>query len=174
MFLFKYQKYSLIKNLRKIQLLSRFSSIIEHKKSIQDPESYWRKIANDISWIKKFSKVLDTSNSPFNKWFSDGNLNVSYNCIDIHCKEGRGTQNAIIFESPVTDTIKKYTYNELLDQVNKFSSLLVSEGVKKGDRVVIYMPNIPETLIAMLSCARIGKIIINFITLNFYNLILFL
>jgi propionyl-CoA synthetase len=88
----------------------------------------------------------------------NGILNISYNCLDVHCNEGRGEEIAIIFDSAVTNTIKKYTYNQLLVQVKKLSIVLSSEGVRKGDRVVIYMSNIPENLIAMLSCARIGAI----------------
>ena len=128
------------------------------KRSIEDPEGFWGEAARDIHWEKTWDKVLDDSNKPFYRWFTGGRLNTCYNALDLHIANGRGEQPALIYDSPVTDTIKVYTYNELRDQVARFAGVLKAQGVEKGDRVVIYMPMIPEAAIAMLACARIGAI----------------
>jgi propionyl-CoA synthetase len=134
----------------------------EYKKaydeSISDPEAFWGKIGEDIHWSKKFTKVLDDSNKPFYRWFPDGEMNTCYNAVDYHAENGRGDQAAIIYDSPVTNTVRKITYSELKDQVSKFAGVLASNGVTKGDRVILYMPMIPEAAVAMLACARIGAI----------------
>ena len=129
-----------------------------YEESICRTEQFWAKAAKEIHWYKPFEKVLDDSCKPFYRWFSGGELNTCYNAIDYHVHQGRGDQIAIIFDSPVTGEIKKFTYHELLTTVSKFAGVLSSFGVKKGDRVIIYMPTIPETAIAMLGCARIGAI----------------
>jgi len=126
--------------------------------SINDPEKFWGTIAEDCHWYKKWDKVLDDSNKPFYRWFVGGQMNTCYNAVDLHVDEGRGDQDAIIYDSPVTDTIKKYTFSQLKELVAAFSGVLTSKGVTKGDRVIIYMPMIPEAVIAMLGCARIGAI----------------
>jgi propionyl-CoA synthetase len=120
------------------------------------PEDFWGKVSEDIKWFKKLEVVLDSSNAPFYRWYKGGMMNTCYNCVDRHIEEGFGEQNAIIFDSPVTDTIRKITYNELSKDVNAFAGLLVEKGITKGDRVIIYMPNIPEAAVAMLACARLG------------------
>jgi propionyl-CoA synthetase len=102
--------------------------------------------------------ILDSSNPPFYRWFSDGELNTCYNALDRHVRDGRGDQAALIYDSPVTGTSRRYTYRELLDQVARFAGVLQGLGVTKGDRVVIYLPMIPEAAISMLACARIGAI----------------
>jgi propionyl-CoA synthetase len=129
-----------------------------HEQSINDPESFWGKIAEDCHWYKKWDKVLDDSNKPFYRWFVGGECNTCYNARDYHIENGRGDQAAVIYDSPVTDTIKKFTFSEFRDIVAKFSGVLTSLGVQKGDRVLIYMPMIPEALVAMLACARIGAV----------------
>ncbi|MGA3172905.1 MAG: propionyl-CoA synthetase [Syntrophorhabdales bacterium] len=129
-----------------------------YQRSIADPQAFWGEAARDIHWYKPYIKVLDAESAPFYSWFKGGELNTCYNAIDVHVLDGRGDQVALIYDSPVTDTIKKFTYNELLDLVSKCAGTLASLGVKKGDRVVIYMPTIPEAAIAMLACARIGAI----------------
>jgi propionyl-CoA synthetase len=129
-----------------------------HEQSINDPESFWGKIAEDCHWYKKWDKVLDDSNKPFYRWFVGGECNTCYNALDYHIENGRGDQAAVIYDSPVTDTIKKFTFSEFRDIVAKFSGVLTSLGVQKGDRVLIYMPMIPEALVAMLACARIGAV----------------
>ncbi len=129
-----------------------------YRQSIEDPEGFWGEIAEDIHWYKKWDTVLDDSNPPFYRWFVGGELNTCYNALDIHVEQGRGDMLALIYDSPVTDTITKYTYAELRDEVATFAGVLSEQGVEKGDRVIIYMPMIPEAAIAMLACARIGAI----------------
>ena len=114
--------------------------------------------AEDCHWYKKWDKVLDDSNKPFYRWFTGGEVNTCYNALDLHIENGRGGQHALIYDSPVTNTIRKYTYVQLRDEVARFAGVLVNQGVAKGDRVIIYMPMIPEAAIAMLACARIGAI----------------
>ena len=128
------------------------------QRSINDPVGFWGEAAEDCHWYKKWDKVLDDSNKPFYRWFVGGEINTCYNALDCHIEKGRGNQTALIYDSPVTNTIKKFTYTELRDEVAKFAGALVELGVKKGDRVIIYMPMIPEAIISMLGCARIGAV----------------
>ena len=130
----------------------------QHQRSLTGPSDYWLEIANDVHWYKKPTQGVDTSNSPFNTWFADGEINACYNAIDIHVANGRGEQVALIHDSPISNSHSTFTYNDLLDQISRFAGVLVSEGVSKGDRVMVYMPMIPEALIAVLACARIGAI----------------
>jgi propionyl-CoA synthetase len=130
----------------------------EFDRSIADPESFWGDAARAIDWYREPSVILDSSNPPFYRWFSDGELNTCYNALDRHVRDGRGDQEALIYDSPVTGTSRRYTYRELLDQVARFAGVLQGLGVTKGDRVVIYLPMIPEAAISMLACARIGAI----------------
>ncbi len=118
----------------------------------------WRSAADDIYWYQAPSTLLDDSNPPFNRWFPDGVTNACYNAVDIHVEQGRGDQLALIYDSPVTATKRSYTYAQLLDEVSRFAGVLASQGVEKGDRVIVYMPMVPEALISMLACARIGAI----------------
>jgi propionyl-CoA synthetase len=129
-----------------------------YKKSIEAPESFWAEAAENCHWFKKWDKVLDDSNKPFYRWFSGGKINTSYNALDYHIENGRGNQDALIYDSPVTNTIRKYTYRELRDEVAKFAGVLAAQGVVKGDRVLIYMPMIPQAVIAMLATARLGAV----------------
>ncbi len=129
-----------------------------YTQSIQDPNGFWAGPAADCHWYKKWDKVLDDSNKPFYRWFTGGVVNTCYNALDFHIENGRGNQAALIYDSPVTNTIKTFTYSELRDLVARFAGALVNQGVQKGDRVVIYMPMIPEAAIAMLACARIGAV----------------
>ena len=126
--------------------------------SITDPASFWGKAAQEVAWQKPYDKVLDDSTPPFYKWFEGGEMNTCYNALDLHVEQGLGDQTALIYDSPVTDTIKKFSYSELRDRVAKVAGMLKELGVKKGDRVIIYMPMIPEALMAMLACARLGAI----------------
>jgi len=123
-----------------------------------NPEEFWAEAAKDLAWDKHWEKVLDDSNSPFYRWFSGGQINTCYNALDRHVENGRGDQAAIIYDSPVTNTKLTYTYKELTDKVAAFAGALQNNGVEKGDRVIVYMPMIPEALIAMLACARIGAV----------------
>ncbi|HUW94389.1 MAG TPA: propionyl-CoA synthetase [Anaerolineae bacterium] len=128
------------------------------KESLQRPEVFWGRAAEEIAWYKKWDQVLDNSNPPFALWFLGGEINTCYNAVDRHVEGGLGQQPALIYDSPVTDTIQTYTYAQLKDRVSKIAGFLTSLGVTKGDRVVIYMPMIPEAAMAMLACARIGAI----------------
>jgi propionyl-CoA synthetase len=127
-------------------------------KSINDPNAFWAEAAEDCFWYKKWDKVLDDSNKPFYRWFTGAVTNTCYNALDYHIERGHGDRVALIYDSPVTDTIKQFTYSELRDLVANFAGVLAGRGVVKGDRVIIYMPMIPEAAIAMLACARLGAV----------------
>ncbi len=130
-----------------------------YRRAMTDPEGFWAEAAEAIHWTKRWDRVLDDSNPPFYRWFVGGELNTCYNALDVHVdKGGRGDQLALIYDSPVTGTVRKYTYRELRDAVALFAGGLVKLGVSKGDRVLIYMPMVPEAAIAMLACGRIGAI----------------
>ena len=129
-----------------------------YDRSLRDPEGFWGEVAEDCHWYKKWDKVLDDSNKPFYCWFKGGELNTCYNALDLHVESGRAEQTALIHDSPVTDSITYYTYRELRDKVARFAGVLADQGVEKGDRVIIYMPMIPEAAIAMLACARLGAV----------------
>ena len=124
--------------------------------SKEDPEKFWANYASELHWYKKWDKVLEW-NPPHSKWFVNGELNACYNCVDRHIKNGRRNKAAIIWEGEPGDT-KTLTYWDLYREVNKFSNVLKKLGIAKGDRVAIYMPMVPEAVIAMLACARIGAI----------------
>jgi propionyl-CoA synthetase len=128
-----------------------------HARSLKDPNGFWGEVAEGIAWTRKWDRVLDDSRPPFHRWFAGGELNTCYNALDRHL-ETRGGQPALIYDSPVTGTVRSYTYRELTDQVARFAGVLAGTGVGKGDRVIIYMPMVPEAAIAMLACARIGAI----------------
>ncbi len=131
---------------------------LQHNQSIQEKEAFWKKQSDLLSWFKKPTEILTKTGDFTYDWFKDGELNTCYLVLDFHIEQGRGEQLALIYDSPVTNTIKKYTYNELKRQVAKFAGGLISKGISKGDTVIIYMPMIPEAAIAMLACARIGAI----------------
>ncbi|MDR3570118.1 MAG: propionyl-CoA synthetase [Syntrophobacteraceae bacterium] len=126
--------------------------------SINDPSSFWGKAAQEVAWKTPYERVLDDSNPPFYKWFVGGELNTCYNALDFHIEQGFGDRTAVIYDSPVTGTVKKFSYLEVRDRVAKIAGMLRGLGVKKGDRVIVYMPMIPEALMAMLACARLGAI----------------
>ncbi len=129
-----------------------------YARSLADPEGFWGDAARSIHWEKPWERVLDDSNPPFYRWFAGGELNTCYNAIDRHIEAGRGDQAALIYDSPVTGTKRTYSYTELRDEVARFAGVLAKLGVAKGDRVIIYMPMVPEAPIAMLACARLGAI----------------
>ncbi|HOD14963.1 MAG TPA: propionyl-CoA synthetase [Spirochaetota bacterium] len=134
----------------------------EYKKaydeSINSPDTFWDKAASEIIWSKKYSKVLDDSKKPFYRWFVGGELNTCYNALDYHIEQGRGDQTAVIYDSPVTGTVEKISYRDFRDAVARFAGALRALGIEKGDRVIVYMPMIPQAAIAMLGCARIGAV----------------
>jgi len=129
-----------------------------YNRSLTDPARFWADAAQDVHWFKKWDKVLDDSRAPFYKWYAGAETNSCYNALDIHVAGGRAEQLALVYDSPVTGVVKKYTYAQLLDEVSRFAGALADLGVEKGDRVIIYMPMVPEAAIAMLACARIGAI----------------
>jgi propionyl-CoA synthetase len=136
---------------------SRFDEI--YARSIADPQGFWAEAAEDIHWYKRWDKVLDDSKPPFYRWFVGAETNTCYNAVDRHVADGRGDQYAFIYDSPVTGGVqRKITYAELQDQVARFAGVLKSIGVGYGDRVIVYMPMVPEAAIAMLGCARIGAV----------------
>ena len=137
---------------------TRRSYAEEHARSLADPAGFWGEAAAGIDWIMKWDRVLDDANPPFYRWFRGGVLNTCHNALDRHIGRGRGDQPALIYDSPVTNTVRHFTYRQLRDEVARFAGALVSEGVVKGDRVIIYMPMVPEALVAMLACARIGAV----------------
>ena len=128
------------------------------QESILNKEEFWKKHANEISWFKSPEKVLTLNENNYHEWFVDGELNMSYLCIDKHVDEGFGDQIAVIYDSPVTQQQIKYTFHQLKDEVAKLAGGLKSLGLKKGDTAIVYMPMIPQTLFAMLACARLGVI----------------
>jgi len=129
-----------------------------HAKSINNPNEFWGKEAEELFWYKKWDKVLDDSNPPFYRWFKGGETNLCFNAVDRHALGGGRNKAAIIYESPEANQSRIITFYELYRLVNRFSAVLKKKGVAKGDRVIIYMPMIPESLVAVLSCARIGAI----------------
>jgi propionyl-CoA synthetase len=137
-------------------MTNRFDAI--YRRSLADPEGFWAEAAAQIHWIKKWDRVLDAANPPFYRWFAGGVVNTCHNALDRHVEGGRADQLALIYDSPVTGTIKRFTYRELRDEVARFAGVLSAHGVGKGDRAIIYMPMVPEAAIAMLACARIGAI----------------
>ena len=129
-----------------------------HARSLKDPEGFWAEQAAAIDWTKRWDKVLDPSNPPFYRWYAGGELNACHNALDRHVDGGRAAQTALIYDSPVTGSKKAFTYRELRDQVATLAGAIAAQGVCKGDRVIIYMPMIPEAVMAMLACARLGAI----------------
>ncbi len=129
-----------------------------YRRSLSDPVGFWRDAARAIDWDVAPTRVLDDSNPPFYRWFPDGVLNSCHNALDRHVLGERADQTALVYDSPVTDTVRTYTYRELRDEVAVLAGALASLGITKGDRVIIYMPMIPEAVMAMLACARLGAI----------------
>ena len=129
-----------------------------YARSIVDPEGFWGEAAEDVHWFRKWDRVLDRARDPLASWFAGGVTNTCYNALDVHVERGRGEQAALIYDSPLTGAIRHYTYRELRDLVARFAGVLSSLDVMKGDRVIIYMPMVPEAVVAMLACARIGAV----------------
>jgi propionyl-CoA synthetase len=136
--------------------MSRYFEVYESWR--KDPQSFWADAALDVVWHRPFDKVFDGDAGIYGRWFVGGECNTAYNCVDRHVAEGRGNQTAIIYDSPVTGTKRSLTFADLLDEVETFAAVLADKGVGKGDRVVIYMPMVPETVIAMLATARLGAV----------------
>jgi propionyl-CoA synthetase len=136
--------------------MSRYREVYDSWKA--DPEAFWAEAAAAVDWIKPYDKVFDPAGAQYGHWFPGGLCNTAYNCLDRHVEAGRGTADALIYDSPVTNTKRSFTYAELRDEVAAFAAVLAGLGVEKGDRVVIYMPMVPEAVIAMLAAARLGAI----------------
>jgi propionyl-CoA synthetase len=129
-----------------------------HERSIREPDAFWAEVAEGLHWERRWDRVLNFDRPPFYRWFEGGMLNTCFNAVDRHVEAGRGDQAAIIHDSPVSGSVRTITYAELQDLVARFAGVLAGQGVGKGDRVIIYMPMVPEAAIAMLACARIGAI----------------
>ncbi|MDP7085964.1 MAG: acetyl-coenzyme A synthetase N-terminal domain-containing protein, partial [Dehalococcoidia bacterium] len=140
-----------------IKNMDQFKEIYD--RSTQDKDAFWADIAERITWFKKWDKVSDVDFTKAKiKWFEGGKLNVSYNCLDRHVEAGKGDRTALIWEGNNPEEDKHFTYQELLDEVQKFANVLKNIGVEKGDRVCMYMQMVPQLPIAMLACARIGAV----------------
>src|SRR5436189_1023563 len=129
-----------------------------YRRSLEEPEAFWAEAAAAIDWDEPWQRVLDDSHAPFYRWFAGARMNTCHNALDRHVEGGRAEQPALIHDSPVTDTVATFTYRELRDAVARFAGALAAQGVERGDRVIVYMPMVPEAVIAMLACARIGAI----------------
>ena len=129
-----------------------------YQQSIDHPEIFWKKQAEEIEWYKQPTEILGADELDSDRWFADGELNTSYLALDYHVNNGRAEQTALIYDSPVTDTVEQYSYRELRDQVARFAGVLREQGIEKGDRVIIYMPMVPQALVAMYACARLGAV----------------
>jgi propionyl-CoA synthetase len=138
------------------KVMARYAEI--HARSLQDPDGFWGEVAEGIHWDRRWERVLDSTHAPFYRWFTGGRLNTCYNALDRHVDGGRGPQPALIYDSPMTGAVRSYSFQELRDVTARFAGAMAKLGVKQGDRVVIYMPMVPEAAIAMLACARIGAI----------------
>ncbi len=131
---------------------------VAHARSLKDPEGFWAEAAEGIRWTRRWSKVLDSANAPFYRWFVGGEMNTCFNAVDRHVEEGRADQAALIYDSPVTGQVRTFTYRQLKDRVARIAGMLAAQGVAKGDRVILYMPMVPEAAMAMLACARLGAV----------------
>ena len=129
-----------------------------HRRSLAEPDAFWAEAGAAVDWDEPWQRVVDDSRAPFYRWFAGGRMNTCYNALDRHVERGRADQPALIYDSPVTDTVATLTYRELRDAVARFAGALTAQGVTRGDRVIVYMPMVPEAVIAMLASARLGAI----------------
>src|SRR4249920_3413113 len=139
-----------------IQENSRYHEV--HARSLADPEGFWAEAAREIDWIEPAKKIFDPSMGAYGRWFAGAVVNTCYNALDRHVANGRADQVALIHDSPLTNSISKFTYAEMLKEVQTLAAVMADFGVAKGDRVILYMPMVPEAVFAMLACARIGAI----------------
>src|SRR5262245_19543164 len=129
-----------------------------YAESLRDPDRFWRKAAEGLEWVTPPAAALDDRRAPFYRWFTGGRLNTCHNALDRHVQAGRGEQDALIYDSPVTGQVEHISYRALLERTERCTGALEALGVRQGDRVVIYMPMIPEAVVAMLACARLGAV----------------
>src|SRR5947207_6921958 len=139
-----------------IQDNSRYHQV--HAGSLRDPEGFWAEAARDIDWIEPAKKVFDPAIGIYGRWFAGAVVNTCYNALDRHVAGGRADQVALIHDSPLANTVTKFTYAELLKEVQTLAAVMADFGVVKGDRAILYMPMVPEAVVAMLACARIGAV----------------
>src|SRR5205085_4154322 len=135
---------------------SRYREV--YARSLADPEGFWAEAAREIDWIEPAKKVFDPASGAYGRWFSGAVVNTCYNALDRHVAGGRADQVALIHDSPLTNAVTKFTYAELLAEVQALAAIMQDFGVAKGDRVILYMPMVPEAVVAMLACARIGAV----------------
>ena len=128
------------------------------RRAHDDPEAFWAAAAEPLYWHRRWDAVRDDTRPPFQRWFAGGRLNTCYNCLDRHVERGRGRQLALVYDSPVTGSVRSFTYEALRDAAARVAGALAAQGVAAGDRVVVYMPMVPEAVIGMLACARIGAV----------------
>jgi propionyl-CoA synthetase len=140
------------------QTVQRSSLEEVYRRSLQDLEGFWSDAAAAIDWDEPWERTLDDSPAPFYRWFAGGRMNTCHNALDRHVERGLGERTALVYDSPVTGAVATFTYAELRDTVAQFAGALVRQGVERGDRVIIYMPMVPEAVVAMLACARIGAV----------------
>jgi propionyl-CoA synthetase len=136
--------------------VGRFDDV--YRRSLEDPEGFWAEAAEGIDWDRRWDRVLDDADPPFYRWFRGGRLNTCWNALDRHVAGGRADQPALVHDSPMTGSVRTFTYRELRDAVASFAGVLAAQGVERGDRVVVYMPMVPEAVIAMLACSRLGAV----------------
>src|SRR5258708_15393118 len=136
-----------------IQDNSRYHQV--HARSLADPEGFWSEAAREIDWIEPAKKIFDPALGPYGRWFAGGVVNTCYNALDRHVAGGRADQVALIHDSPLAGRVTKFTYAQLLDEVKTLAAVMQDFGVAKGDRVILYMPMVPEAVFAILPCARI-------------------
>ena len=127
-------------------------------RALRAPAEYWAAAAEDLYWERRWDRVFDDTRPPYYRWFVGGRLNTCYNALDLHVDRGRGKQRALVYDSPLTGTVRAFTFAELRDEVARLAGALRRQGIGAGDRVIIYMPMVPEAVMAMLACARIGAI----------------
>src|SRR5690349_825895 len=139
-----------------VQKKSRYHEV--HARSLADPKGFWAEAAREIDWIEPAKKIFDPSIGAYGRWFTGAVVNTCYNALDRHVERGRADQVALIHDSPLTSSITKFTYAELLGEVQALAAVMQDFGVAKGDRVILYMPMVPEAMVAMLACARIGAV----------------
>ena len=132
---------------------SRYHEV--HARSLRDPEGFWAEAAGEIDWIEPAKKIFDPSLGPYGRWFAGGVVNTCYNALDRHVAGGRADQVALIHDSPFTKSVTIFTYAQMLKEVQTLAAVMTDFGVAKGDRVILYMPMVPEAVFAMLACARI-------------------
>src|SRR5437870_4313956 len=135
---------------------SRYHEV--YARARRDPEGFWAEAAKDIDWIEPPKKIFDAAQGVYGRWFTGGVVNTCYNALDRHVAGGRADQVALIHDSPLANSVTKFTYAELLSEVQALAAIMQDFGVAKGDRVILYMPMVPEAVVAMLACARIGAV----------------